>query len=219
MKVSKIDNDGYFIEAVNLTDNDRDPLNAEAYLIPGDCVEIEPPTLGKNQCARLNNSGKGWDFFADFRGMDAYEKATGNKCEITEIGEVPVHLTLIPKPSKNHSWVNSEWVIDAEKTATSLKNDKAEKWELIKSERDKRKSGGVKVGEKWFHSDSDSRIQQLGLVMMGGNIPAGLMWKTLDGSFVAMTQSLALQIFQAVAANDMAIFAAAETHKAKMGID
>lgn len=90
-------------------------------------------------------------------------------------------------------------------------------WSAIKTERDRRKSqGGVKVGTKWFHSDDPSRIQQLGLVMMGAGIPANTQWKTMDGSFVTMTQTLAGQIFQASAANDMAIFAAAEAHKAAM---
>lgn len=94
---------------------------------------------------------------------------------------------------------------------------KAAKWKQIKALRDSRKSqGGVKVGTKWFHSDDPSRIQQVGLVMMGAGIPVNTQWKTMDGSFVTMTQTLAGQIFQASAANDMAIFAAAETHKAAM---
>jgi hypothetical protein len=83
-------------------------------------------------------------------------------------------------------------------------------WSRIKSERDRRKAGGVKVGDKWFHSDDASRIQQMGLVMMGANLPAGLQWKTMDGSFITMTPSLAQQVFAAQAASDQAIFAHAE---------
>ena len=86
----------------------------------------------------------------------------------------------------------------------------------IKAERDRRKAGGVKVGSKWFHSDDGSRIQQMGLVMMGAGIPANLQWKTMDGSFITMTQTLASQVFQAVAASDQAIFTVAEQHKATM---
>lgn len=94
---------------------------------------------------------------------------------------------------------------------------KSRKWDTIKAERDRRKSqGGVKVGTKWFHSDDASRIQQIGLVMMGASIPSNLEWKTMDGSFVTMTQTLAGQIFQASAANDMTIFAAAEAHRVAM---
>jgi len=91
--------------------------------------------------------------------------------------------------------------------------DKA--WRRVQVERDKRKGMGVKVGTSWFHSDDTSRIQQLGLVMMGAGIPANLMWKTMGGTFVLMTQQLAGQIFMATAVSDQTIFAVAEQHKAQ----
>lgn len=93
---------------------------------------------------------------------------------------------------------------------------KARVWVAIKAERDRRKTGGVKVGAKWFHSDDGSRIQQMGLVMMGTSIPANLQWKTMDGTFITMTQTLASQVFQAVAASDQAIFGVAEAHRVAM---
>lgn len=94
-------------------------------------------------------------------------------------------------------------------------------WERIKAERDRRtQTGGYKVTvngvDKWFHSDSQSRIQQLGLLLMGANIPSGLQWKVMDGSFATMTPTIAGAIFAAAAASDHAIFAAAEAHKAAM---
>lgn len=100
--------------------------------------------------------------------------------------------------------------------APILEQSKAHKWDAIKAERDRRKAGGVKVGAKWFHSDDGSRIQQMGLVMMGASIPANLQWKTMDGTFITMTQTLASQVFQAVAASDQTIFTAAETHRVAM---
>lgn len=90
------------------------------------------------------------------------------------------------------------------------------KWHFIKTERDRRKAGGVKVGEKWFHSDDTSRIQQIGLVMMGANLPANLMWKTMDGSFVLMSSQLASQIFTTIAFSDQNIFKVAEQHRMAM---
>lgn len=94
---------------------------------------------------------------------------------------------------------------------------KTDVWELIKAERDRRKNeGGYKVGIDWYHSDSSARIQQLGLVMMGAGLPANLYWKTMSNSFVLMTPTLALQIFQAAAASDMTIFTIAEQKKAAM---
>lgn len=90
-------------------------------------------------------------------------------------------------------------------------------WEAIKQERDRRaQSGGYQVAGKWFHSDTFSRTQQMGLVMMGAGIPGGLQWKTMDGSFVTMTQTLAGQVFAAAAASDAALFARAEQIKSAM---
>lgn len=90
------------------------------------------------------------------------------------------------------------------------------KWREIQAERDRRVANGVKIGANWYHSDVSSRIQQIGLVIMGAGMPTGIMWKTLSGGFVPMTPALAGQIFQASGASDMAIFAKAEYHKAMM---
>jgi len=104
--------------------------------------------------------------------------------------------------------------------APPLLDRQAAAWERIKAERDRRKYLGVKVGAHWFHSDDPSRIQQLALAMMGAAIPAGLQWKTLTKTsvpvFVDMTPALASGIFQATAASDAAIFAAAEGHRVAM---
>lgn len=89
-------------------------------------------------------------------------------------------------------------------------------WRRIQLERDRRKNNGVKIGTNWFHTDDASRIQHLGLVMMGANLPANVMWKTMAGTFVQMTQTLAGQIFQAVAAQDIAIFTVAEQKRVAM---
>lgn len=101
-----------------------------------------------------------------------------------------------------------------------MEERRAAAWGRIKNERDRRKYLGVKVGAHWFHSDDPSRIQQLALAMMGAAIPAGLMWKTLTTTpppvFVEMTPALAQGIFQATAASDAAIFAAAEVHRVAM---
>ncbi len=97
---------------------------------------------------------------------------------------------------------------------------KSSYWASIKSERDRRtQTGGYQVAGKWYHSDTFSRTQQMGLVMMGAGIPGGLQWKTMDGSFVAMTQTLANQVFAAAAASDAALFARAEQIKAAMESD
>lgn len=92
-----------------------------------------------------------------------------------------------------------------------ISETKLKKWVEIKSLRDNlTQKGGYKAQGKWFHSDTFSRSQQLGLVLMGSNIPAGLQWKTMDGSFVAMTPFLAQDVFQAAALQDNLVFSYAE---------
>jgi hypothetical protein len=90
-------------------------------------------------------------------------------------------------------------------------------WSDIKAYRDAITStGGYKVRandkDYWFHSDVFSRTQQIGLVLLGTSIPAGLQWKTMDGSYIEMTQALAQQIFAAAAASDANIFNVAKVH-------
>lgn len=158
--VSQLDESGYFFGP---TVADESPLEPGVFLIPGGCVDIDPPSV---------------------------------------------------QSGKRYKLVDLKWV--AEDLPEAPKSTALDMWQFIKAERDRRKAGGVKVGAKWFHSDDGSRIQQMGLVMMGASIPANLQWKTMDGSFITMTQALASQVFQAVAASDQAIFTAAETHRATM---
>lgn len=85
--------------------------------------------------------------------------------------------------------------------------------EEVKGYRNQRSQmGGYLVSGKWFHSDQSSRTQQMALVMLGASVPSGLQWKTMDGSFVTMTPTLAGAVFQAAVAKDVATFAAAEAH-------
>lgn len=103
---------------------------------------------------------------------------------------------------------------------TSPPKTYAQVWDKIKALRDaKTQDGGCRVGENWFHSDTFSRTQQIGLTLMGNAMPPGIMWKTMAGTFVEMTPTLAAQIFAAVAAQDTAIFAHAEALRAQAQAD
>lgn len=101
-----------------------------------------------------------------------------------------------------------------------IEQRRAAVWERIKAERDRRAALGVKVGAHWFHSDQKSRTQQLALTSSILVIPQGQQWKTLTFTpppvFVVMTRELAIQIVQATAVSDSAIFMAAEVHRMTM---
>jgi len=127
-----------------------------------------------------------------------------------------VDITGMPEVGIGWTYSGGQFVAPAP-DLTALR---AARWEAIKAERDKRiQTGGYQAAGKWFHSDTFSRTQQMALVMMGAAIPANLQWKTMDGSFVAMTQTLASQVFAAAAASDAALFARAEQIKATMESD
>ena len=115
-----------------------------------------------------------------------------------------------------------QWIVTnlpMEQAEANLLAVESQVWERIKQERDRRKSLGVKVGQHWYHSDADSRIQQISLFVMGASVPP-IPWKTLTTTpppvFVTMTPAIAAGIFQNTAASDAAIFAAAEAHRVAM---
>lgn len=156
--------------------------------------------------------------------MRYYSKSTGcTYLDGLHLGKVPadavpiteaLYLAVIANPApgkiRSHDAVGLPILIDPPAaTAEQI-------WPQIKAERDRRKALGVLADGNWYHSDADSRIQQLGLVLMGSTMPAGIQWKTMSGSFVEMTPALASQIFAATAALDQAIFAAAEGHRLAM---
>lgn len=125
-------------------------------------------------------------------------------------------LAMARAPGSSLDWKNGRVVV-IPPVGPSPSDIRANRWNAIKAERDRRiQQGGYKVGGKWFHSDTFSRTQQMGLVMMGAGIPANTPWKTMDGSTVTMTQTLAGQIFATAAGSDIAIFAAAEAHRVAM---
>lgn len=132
---------------------------------------------------------------------------------------VETHPTMLFQPAYAALFVevpsNAEtgWTFDGEVYAPPVQPNQtvAELQSKVRAIRDqKTQSGGYAVGQYWFHSDTFSRTQQIGLVMMGAGIPPGLLWKTMSGEFVEMTQSLAASVFAAAAAQDAALFAHAE---------
>lgn len=130
--------------------------------------------------------------------------------------EPPV-LETDHKPGAPRSvWARVAWYVVAVPVPPDIDlyaADRAARWAAVKAERDRRKAGGTLVAGKWFHSDADSRVQQLGLVVMGAAVPA-TPWKTMDGSFVPLTPTLVQQIFAARVAADIALHARGEELKA-----
>ena len=107
---------------------------------------------------------------------------------------------------------------------------KASQWQAIKSKRDTIKSAGVQVGDYWFHTDADSRIQQLGLkdqardVLAAGGTTATVLqklgqdipWQTMSGVAVPMTVQLSFDVVAAVGDLDALCHYVGLQHRAAM---
>jgi hypothetical protein len=47
--------------------------------------------------------------------------------------------------------------------------------------------------------------------MMGSSMPPGIMWKTMSGTYVSLTPTLASEIFAAASAADILLFTTCQT--------
>lgn len=158
--------------------------------------------------------------------MRHYSKETGNTYlpgihqipdgakAITEARYLEVIANPAPGRIRSHDAEGLPILVDPPKPSRS--ETEQEIWDGIKAERDRRTlTGGYQVNGYWFHSDQLSRDQQLKLKLAGENVPR-VAWKTMTGEFVQMTPELAAAIVLASGESDIAIFAAAEAHRAAM---
>lgn len=134
-------------------------------------------------------------------------------------GLMPDGITVGGMVRSGSSLVFSQDRMD-QHTGVVLAGGRAQAWERIKAHRERLSDqGGYKVVvngvDKWFHSDAKSKTQQLGLVIAGAAVPA-IQWKTMDGTFITMSQAWAVAIFNAAATRDATIFAVAEAHRVAM---
>lgn len=103
--------------------------------------------------------------------------------------------------------VESQWT---QALVADLEARRSTARDAIKAERDRRKFNGVFVSGKWIHTDTYSRTQWMGMVMMGAGIPA-IPWTTMDNTSTTTSQALAGAVFQATATLDATLFAYAKS--------
>lgn len=84
-----------------------------SYIMPAYCVDTTPPESRPNHIAQWQNGA--WHYLPDYRNVTAFDKTTGEAVTITEIGELPDHLTLELRPSPYHVWQETKqtWKLDA----------------------------------------------------------------------------------------------------------
>ena len=194
-----------------------DPMQPESWLIPARCIDTEPPAAKAGQAAKWDADAKKWQYIPDHRGQTAYRTDNGQPETVQSAGELPAGLTFSPRPSPCHVWDGKAWRADKQADAALKAGQQAEMWERIKARRHQATRSGVFVPSigKWFHNDDPAR-QQYTFLRKLPKLPSPLPWKTMDNSFVEMTQALLDELSLKMIADEQTDFANAERHRAAM---
>ncbi|SUF59289.1 Phage tail fiber assembly [Salmonella enterica] len=120
------------------------------------------------------------------------------------INEPPLGKKRATGVDGNPCWVDSLVINDIKKS----------KIQEIKNRRDEVTADYIIIDGKHFHSDTNSRIQQLSLTRMGQEkqVPAGLMWQTKNNGLIELTNDIAAQFESVTMDHDMRLFANAQRH-------
>ena len=212
--VCQLDSNSLFSEQ---TEALPDPMRENRWLLPAGCVDSEPPAAKAGQAAQWQPDSQTWHYIADYRGQTAYRTDNGQPETVQTAGELPAGLTFAPRPSPCHVWDGKAWRADKQADAALKAGQQAEMWERIKARRHQATRSGVFVPSigKWFHNDDPAR-QQYTFLRTLPQLPSPLPWKTMDNSFVEMTQALLDELSLKMIADEQTDFANAERHRAAM---
>ncbi|OSL36125.1 putative cytoplasmic protein [Escherichia albertii B156] len=91
---------------------------------------------------------------------------------------------------------------------------KKNKIENIKKHRDSITYDYIIIDSDHFHSDANSRIQQISLTKLGNEnqIPVGVMWQTKNNGLIPLTNEIASKFEIVTIDHDMRLFANAQRH-------
>ena len=139
-------------------------ITESVYLLPAGCIDTEPPPAQIGYVAQWKNQT--WHYITDLRGQTAYEKNTGAEIQITELGELPHHLTLIKKPDQYYEWndATGAWETNADLQAAKLSD--------------------------WRNSVAEITPKQLRLVLLENGINA----KTVEAAIAAIPDDTTREI-------------------------
>ena len=126
----------------------------------------------------------------------------------------PFKIITTPPPDNFYILEDDKWVYNKTLFTVALENTKAQVTQEIKNRRDEITVDCIIINNHHFHSDTNSRIQQLSLTKMGAEkkIPPGLMWKTKNNGLIELTNEIAAQFESVTMDHDMRLFANAQRH-------
>lgn len=110
-----------------------------------------------------------------------------------------------------------QWIVDNQAKSDYLARARNEVWEQIKIIRSKHQSTGVRVGDKWFHTDQEA-LMNYAIYNITINYPETepSQWKTMDGSYVLMTPELFKSVMLLISKKGNDDFKNAEIHRMKL---
>lgn len=123
-------------------------------------------------------------------------------------------LVTTPPPGEFYRLSGDKWVYNASAFAAALEQVKLQVVQSIKQYRDELTADYIVIDGNHFHSDANSRIQQMTLAKMGQAcaVPPGLMWQTKNNGLIELTNDIAAQFETVTIAHDMRLFATAQAH-------
>ena len=95
---------------------DPDPLNPGSWLLPAHAYLEAPPATPAGSVAVRRDDG--WELTTDYRGT-VFSTANGEPTQHVQLGALPDGFTVDPRPSADHLWNGSSWVLDASLQATN----------------------------------------------------------------------------------------------------
>jgi len=93
---------------------DVDPRNKGRWLVPASATFDVPPPRTPTTWPFYRDGE--WSLLPDFRGRICYRTDTGERAEISVAGRTPAELglTVEPRPSVRHSWIDGKWTVPSE---------------------------------------------------------------------------------------------------------
>lgn len=127
-------------------------------------------------------------------------------------------LITTPPPADFYRLEGDSWVYDVASFEATREDAKSLVIQTIKALRDEVIADFIAIGDYHFHSDANSRIQQMALTRMGQakQIPKGLMWQSKNLGLLELTNETAAQFEAVTMEHDMRLYANAQRHIAAL---
>jgi len=187
---------------------DESPLEDDVYHLPQYTTKKSVPTLKEHECALYDEASDDWLIVPDYRGETLYSKTDGEEFVIEKLGDIPIGLTLIARPSQAHDWDGKQWVLNPVKQAELDAQEKAiAEAQLLEQKRAEKQAKLASIvvttsSGKIFDGNETALVNMLSAITaseISGQTEAG--WKLADNTLAMVNvseikEALALSIMR-----------------------